>query len=172
MKRIAIILFISVLVINCKEQKKINAQYITDKFNESIENIYKIQYNVQNVMTFSDGNVWDNKGFAVLEKEPTDTIFGFSFYGIRNDINKSSIYKDGIGFQISNTENNFKQEKGGLHFLGSPGGQMIYRDFFKLDSVYKNVEFSETDNSYFLKYTFEDDLKNKNNRENKNNRIK
>ncbi len=161
MKRIAIIFFIPFIITSCKEQKKINIQYITDKFNENVENIDQIQYDVQNVMTFSDGNVWNNKGFAVLEKETTDTIFGFSFYGIRNDINKSSIYKDGIGFQISNTERNFEQEKGGLHFLGSPGGQMIYKDFFKLDSVYKNAEFSETEKGYVLKYTFDDDLKNK-----------
>ncbi|WP_203296776.1 TlpA family protein disulfide reductase [Luteirhabdus pelagi] len=161
MKKITIILLISVSVTSCKKEKEINVQYITDKFNETIENIDKVQYDVQNVMTFSDGNVWNNKGFAVLEKETSDTVFGFSFYGIRNDINKSSIYKDGIGFQISNSKRKFEQEKGGLHFLGSPGGQMIYRDFFKLDSVYKKVVFSETDSTYLLTYTFEDDLENK-----------
>ena len=161
MKRISIILLTSILLVSCKKQEEINIEYLSEKFNEIIENIDKVQYNVENIMTFSDGNIWDNKGFAVLEKKPSDTIFGFSFYGIRNDINKSSIYKDGIGFQISNAENNFKQEKGGLHFLGSPGGQMIYKDFFKLDSTYKNVGISETENSFIINYEFEDDLKNK-----------
>ena len=161
MKRISIILLTSILLVSCKKQEEINIEYLSEKFNESIENIDKVQYNVENIMTFSDGNISDNKGFAVLEKKPSDTIFGFSFYGIRNDINKSSIYKDGIGFQISNAENNFKQEKGGLHFLGSPGGQMIYKDFFKLDSTYKNVGISETENSFIINYEFEDDLKNK-----------
>jgi thiol-disulfide isomerase/thioredoxin/outer membrane lipoprotein-sorting protein len=162
MKRISIILLISILLVSCKKQEEVNIEYLSGKFNESIENIDKVQYNVENIMTFSDGNIWDNKGFAVLEKKPTDTIFGFSFYGIRNDINKSSIYKDGIGFQISNKKNNFRQEKGGLHFLGSPGGQMVYKDFFKLDNKYQNVEISETETSYILDYKFEDDLKNKN----------
>jgi thiol-disulfide isomerase/thioredoxin len=161
MKRISIILLTSILLVSCKKQKEINIEYLLGKFDESLENIDKVQYTVENIMTFSDGNVWDNKGFAVLEKKSSDTIFGFSFYGIRNDINKSSIYKDGIGFQISNAENNFKQEKGGLHFLGSPGGQMIYKDFFKLDSIYKNVEISETENSFIINYEFEDDLENK-----------
>lgn len=161
MKRILIIFLTSILLINCKKQQEINIEYLSEKFNESIEKIDIVQYNIENIITFSDGNVWDNKGFAVLEKKPSDTIFGFSFYGIRNDINKSSIYKDGIGFQISNEKNNFKQEKGGLHFLGSPGGQMVYKDFFKLETDYKNVQVSETENSFVLEYKFEDDLKNK-----------
>ncbi len=160
MKRITIILLLFSIVTSCKKEEEINVQYITNKFNESVESIDQIQYDVQNVMTFSDGNIWNNKGFAILEKEIADTIFGFSFYGIRNDINKSSIYKDGVGFKISNSERNFKQEKGGLHFLGSPGGQMIYKDFFKLDTVYKDLDFSETDQVYVLKYKFEDDVEN------------
>ncbi|OZV66127.1 TlpA family protein disulfide reductase [Winogradskyella aurantia] len=161
MKRISIIFLTSILFINCKKQQEINIEFLSEKFNESVEKIDRVQYNVENIMTFSDGNVWDNKGFAILEKKPSDTIFGFSFYGIRNDINKSSIYKDGIGFQISNEKNNFRQEKGGLHFLGSPGGQMVYKDFFKLETDYKNVQVSETENSFIIEYKFEDDLKNK-----------
>lgn len=161
MKRISIIFLTSILLINCKKKQEINIEYLSEKFNQSVEKIDRVQYNVENIMTFSDGNVWDNKGFAVLEKELSDTIFGFSFYGIRNDINKSSIYKDGIGFQISNEKNNFRQEKGGLHFLGSPGGQMVYKDFFKLETDYKNVQISETENSFILEYKFKDDLKNK-----------
>ncbi len=160
MKKISIILLTSILLLNCKKQEKVDIQYLSKKFNESVENIDKIQYNVQNTRTFSDGNIWDNKGFAVLEKEPNDTIFGFSFYGIRNDINNSAIYKDGIGFLISNEKNNFRQEKGGLHFLGSPGGQMIYKDLFKLDDNYKSVEILETENSFIINYEFEVDLEN------------
>jgi len=161
MKGISIILLISIFLVNCKKKEKVDIQFLSQKFNESIENIDKIQYNVRNIMTFSNGNVWDNKGFAVLEKDTTDSIFGFSFYGIRNDINKSAIYQDGIGFQISNEKNNFRQENGGLHFLGSPGGQMIYKDLFKLDKEFKNIEISESENSFILDYKFEDDLKNK-----------
>lgn len=154
-------LLISILLVSCKKQEEINIEYITKKFNKNIENIKIVEYKIQNIRTFSNGTVWDNEGFAVLEKDKNDTIFGFSFYGIRNDINKSSIYKDGIGFQISNNKNNFRQRKAGLHFSGSVGGQMVYKDFFKLDTDYKNVQISETENSFILEYKFEDDLKNK-----------
>lgn len=155
MNRILIILVTSILLVSCKEQPKVDIEYLSKEFDARFDKINRVQYNVQNIMTFPEGTVWDNKGFAVLEKEPNDTIFGFSFYGIRNDINRSAIYKNGIGFQISNEKNTFRQEKGGLHFLGSPGGQMIYKDFFHLDTNYKSVEVTETDSSYIINYLFE-----------------
>lgn len=161
MKKVLTTLLIITLFISCKQQTKVGITYITQKFNEKMDTVNSIQYNVQNSMLFSDGNKWDNSGFAVIEKNPNDTIFGFSFYGFKNEINKSSIYKEGIGFEISNKNKSFKQEKQDLHFLGSNGGQMIYKDFFKLDSIYKNVKVTETENNYVVNYVFEDDLKNK-----------
>jgi thiol-disulfide isomerase/thioredoxin len=160
MKNILTILLFSILFLSFKKQPSVDIEFVAKHFNERICNIDKVQYNVRNIMTFIDGTVWDNKGFAVIEREQNDTIFGFSFYGIRNDINKSAIYKDNIGFQISNDSKSFKQEKGVLQFLGCPGGQMIYKDFFKLDTIYKSVEVTETDSCYIINYIFEDDLKN------------
>ncbi|MEM6722358.1 MAG: TlpA disulfide reductase family protein [Bacteroidota bacterium] len=160
MKKIAIILFTSIIVMSCNEKKELNIEDITNSFTEQVKKIQRIQYDVQNITQFSSGTVWDNTGFAILEREATDTIFGFSFYGIRDDVKSASIYKDGIGFDISNEDKTFEQEVGGLHFLGNPGGQMIYKDFFTLDSVYKSVAISETEDSYVLDYAFEDDVKN------------
>ncbi len=159
MRKILIYLSVLFLLTSCKNEQKIDIEYISQKFNENIKNIDKVQYNVENIITFPDGTVWDNEGFAVIEKEQTDTIFGFSFYGLRNDINKSAIYRKGIGFHISNEEKNYKQEKGSLHFLGRPGGQMIYKDFFKLDTEYKYAEVTENEDSYIINYTFEDNSK-------------
>ena len=111
-------------------------------------------------MEFSSDNVWDNKGFASLEKQANDSVFGFSFYGTRHDANRASIYNNGIGFQINKTTKKFEQEKGGLHFLGSPGGQMIQRGFFNVDKDYENAVLTETDSSFIIDYTFKDDKKN------------
>ena len=38
---------------------------------------------------------------------------------------------------------------------------MVYKDFFKLETDYNDVQISETENSFILEYKFEDDLKNK-----------
>lgn len=161
MNKILIVLLIVTLATSCEKNQKIDVQYVSQEFTKHIDRIEKLQYDVQKIMTFSSGDVWDNKGFAVLKREPKDTLFGFSFFGLRNEINKSSIYNNGIGFQISNKKKKFKQEKGSIHFLGSPGGQMIYKDFFKLDTIYENAKLIETEDSYVISYTFKDDLKNK-----------
>ena len=160
MKKISIIILISILLVNCKKQEEVDIKYLSKKFNESVENIDKIQYSVKLKMTFSTGNVSENNGFALIVKNPNDTIFGFSFYGMRSNINKATIYKNGIGFLISTENNKFKRVNPEQSLLGRYGGPMIYKDFFKFENNYKNVEISETENSYILDYEFEDDLKN------------
>lgn len=130
---------------------------ITAEFNRSIKEIKKIKYSVRNTTTFSSGNTRAVDGMAVIEVNSNDTILGFSFYGIRND-NRSYIYKDGYGFNIYDEDGKFRREKGGKYILGSPGGQMIYSDYFHLDSIYSSLEVEETDSSLILFYEFEDDL--------------
>jgi thiol-disulfide isomerase/thioredoxin len=161
MKKNLLILITCTVFISCKEPVKKDITYVNSKFYKAIEDIDAVQYDVQNIRTFSDGEHWDNKGFAVIELEPTDSIFGFHFYGIRNDINKSAIYKDGIGFHISNNDNSFEMEEIGSWVIAKPGGQMIQKGFFKLDQEYKNVSVIENEKSFVISYQFEDDIKNK-----------
>ena len=151
----------SIIFLSCSRQVNIDIEYISRNFRDNISKIDKVQYQVRNIIEFSSGKNWDNMGFVVMEKEEGDSIFGFSFYGIRNDINESTIYKDGIGFRIFGKEGKFRQEIGGLHLLGSPGGQMIYQHLFKLDTVYRTAEVTSTDSSYVIRYVFEDDLENR-----------
>ncbi|MCK7589173.1 redoxin family protein [Subsaxibacter sp. CAU 1640] len=161
MKNISITSLAVILLVSCKEKETVDIHYISEKFYENVESIEKIQYYVQSKMTFTDGNVSENVGFAIIEREPNDTIFGFSFYGIKTNNNKSTIYKNGLGFLISNNENNFRQVKAEHSLLDRYGGPMVYRDLFKLDRIYKSVNITETENSFILNFVFEDDLKNK-----------
>jgi thiol-disulfide isomerase/thioredoxin/outer membrane lipoprotein-sorting protein len=161
MKRILLFLPVLVLLTSCNREKEMDFASLIQKFDEKMESIETIQYDVRNVMEFADGDQWDNQGFAVINRDQNDSLFGFSFYGIRKDINMSAIYKDGNAFHIKNNENSYEQEKGWNGFLGRPGGQMIYKDFFKLDTVYENVAVTETEDNYVIHYDFEDDLENK-----------
>uniref|UniRef100_UPI00404A23F1 TlpA family protein disulfide reductase n=1 Tax=Gelidibacter sp. TaxID=2018083 RepID=UPI00404A23F1 len=159
MKNISSSVLLFLLILNCKQEEKIDINYISKEFNKRIENVEKIQYDVRKQMTFSDGNISDNEGLAIIEKQPNDKIFGFSFYGIMNNT-KSAIYRDGNGFLISNDKNEFKLVEVEQSFLGRYGAQMIYKDIFQLDDTYKSVEVLETENSYTITYKFEDDLEN------------
>jgi len=161
MKKLSIIFLISILLVNCKKQETVNIKYLSEKFNEIAENIDRIQYDVNLEIKFSDGNVSQNNGFAIIVKDPNDSIFGFSFYGMRRNINKATIYKNGTGFLVSTEDKKFKRVSPEHSLLGRYGGPMIYKDFFNFENNYVNVEISETENSFILNYELEDDLKNK-----------
>ena len=155
-----IIFFLSVIFLlgNCKTQKDINIDYVRNRFNSRIDQINIVQYEVRNISKFLDNSVWDNKGIAILDKNPKDSIFGFSFYAIKSDDNQSYIYKDGNGFNINHDDGQFSNEIGGHWVLGSSGGQMVYKDFFKLDSIYKDVKVTQSDTSIIVEYTFDDNI--------------
>jgi thiol-disulfide isomerase/thioredoxin len=113
---------------------------------------------MQRIDTFAKGGtVWNHTGVALIEKDKNDNIFGFSFYGKRDDIPKEYIYDSGNGFEISKSDKTYEIEPGHFGFIGSPGGQMVHQNIFKLDSVYKEVSVKETENSYLLSFEFEND---------------
>jgi len=161
MIKLSFILLVSILLVNCQPEESEDLKHITEKFYKKMNTINKLQYKGQNIITFGDGTVWDNKGSVILEKNQLDSIFGFSFYGIRNDVNRPYIYKEGVGYDINKDEGNFLQERGGLHSTGRAGGQMVYKDFFTLENSYLNIKTSETDSTIIIHYEFEDDFKNK-----------
>lgn len=158
MKKTFIVLLTTVIFWSCKEETKIDTNYVIAKFQENADNINLLEYRMQRIDTFPQGGtVWNNTGFALIEKDKNDKVFGFSFYGKRDDIEKEYIYDVGNGFEISKTDKTYKVEPGYFGFIGSPGGQMVHQNIFKLDSIYKNVSLSETENSYLLSFEFEND---------------
>lgn len=155
----AFLILLSVLSISCNQDPKqeITPDYVMSKFKEKSREIRKLEYQAQRIDTFTSGAVWNNHGYALIEKDKNDTVFGFSFYAKRNDIPKEYIYDQGRAFDISQENKNYETEKGHYGHLGSPGGQMVHQSLFKLDSVYKKVSIEETPETYILHFEFEDD---------------
>lgn len=157
MKRITTLLLFAFLIIgSCKKNKEVDIDYVVSQFKKNSQEIEKAEYKVQRIDTFPGGDVWNNEGYALIEKKDNDEIFKFSFYGKRNDDDKEYLYDKGNGFQINNTDKNYRLVYAG-GMLGSSGGQMIVENIFNLDSIYKNVELIEEENKYLLKYTLEPD---------------
>ena len=147
-----------VLFYSCKEENKIDKNFVIPKFQENAGKINSLEYRIQRIDTFAQGGaVWSNTGVALIEKDKNDKIFGFSFYGKRDDIPKEYIYDAGNGFEISKTDKTYRIEPGHFGLIGSPGGQMVHQNIFRLDTVYKHVSLSETENFYFVTYEFEND---------------
>jgi thiol-disulfide isomerase/thioredoxin len=157
MRNFLIVFMLAVVIISCKKEEKIDFEYVTTKFKEHSNNVERIEYNAQKIDTFPGGVVWNNKGYALIEKDANDDIFGFSFYGKRNDVDKEYLYDKGNGFEISKKDEIFEIDSRNFGFIGSPGGQMISRQIFYLDSIYKSAELIESSDKYILKYEFEDD---------------
>lgn len=156
MKKVLFIFLAVITFISCQKKENGDVDQVISKFNQNVKKIEKVEYKAQRIDTISDGFVWNNKGYALIEKNQQDKMFGFSFYGKRNDLEKSNLYHNGKAFEIKNQEKKFKSI-GHEGVVGSPGGQMVSENIFRLDSIYKSVELVEKENSYILKYSFEPD---------------
>ena len=158
MRKIVVFVIAVASLFSCKEKVVVDENYVIAKFKENSSKINSLQYRIQRIDTFAQGGtVWNNTGRAIIEKDKEDKVFGFSFYGKRDDIPKEYIYDSGKGFEISKRDSTYKLREGHYGFLGTPGGQMIPQNIFKLDSIYKKVTLSEKINSYMLTYEFEND---------------
>jgi thiol-disulfide isomerase/thioredoxin len=158
MKKTILFIFAISLFMNCKTEIKVDEKYVITKFQESSDKINALEYSIQRIDSFAKGGiVWNNSGNAIIEKNKKDKVFGFSFYGKRDDNPNEFIYDAGNAFEISKNDRTYKIKQGNSSFTGSPGGQMILKNIFKLDSVYKKVSLSETEKSYLLTYEFEND---------------
>ena len=131
-------------------------EYVISRYNEFSNQLQKIEYQAHNIDTFASGSIWNKKGYALIEKDKKDSIFGFSFYGKRSDFEESCIYQKGTEFSISTQAKSYKIRPIDQHVLGSPGGQMIAPEIFHLDSIYETRELIETKDKYILKFHFKD----------------
>jgi thiol-disulfide isomerase/thioredoxin len=135
-----------------------DVDFVISRYSEILNQLQKIEYRAHKIDTFATGSIWNNEGYALIEREMKDSIFGFSFYGIRFDIDRSFIYDDGIGLNIENKTKSYRIDPGHPGMLGSPGGQMIAPEIFHLDSVFETRELLIKPEKFILKYKFKDNI--------------
>lgn len=156
MSRFLIILIGFLILISCQKEEKMSSNKVVANYNSKLKSVDKISYNMRKIDTFSDGTVWDKKGKVLIEKDNTDSIFGFSYYAKNLKHNYTSIYHNYNHFGIENDAKEFEQEKAGEYVLGSPGGQMIYRDVFNFDKEVDDKSLEITESSYIITYELPD----------------
>lgn len=149
-----VILILLLLVFNC--QNKISTSSVIDKYNAKTSSYNKIEYNIRRIDTFSNNKVWNKLGKVLLEKRKNDTLFSMSFLIESYTHNKNYLYDNYRSFEISNKNHDYKLT-GSYGFLGNPGGQLVSKVFFGLDSVYKSVHLKEINDTYELQYLFKND---------------
>lgn len=142
----------------CQSEKTVDVEFILLNFKEHADRIQKLEFKTKRIDSFEQHDVVvNNSGHALIEKDWSDTNFGFSFYGKRDDVPTEYIYDKHMGYEYSKTDSTYKSYYTEYGFLGSPGGQMIPINIFELDTVYKSLTVSETDSLYILLYTYDDD---------------
>jgi len=158
MKKLCVVLLGTGILFSCAKEPVVDANYVIEKYNENINKVNAIEYRMQRIDSFAkSGEVWNNTGVALLEKNKDDKVFGFSFYGKRDDINKEYLYDDGKGFEILLDSKSYYMEPEDYGIIGSPGGQMAHYNVYNMFSTYKSVQLEEIDESFRLIYGFEDD---------------
>jgi thiol-disulfide isomerase/thioredoxin len=129
-----------------RELKKLYSEYLIKQ-----GKIDLIQYRVNRIDTFATGHVWNNSGTASLERNNRDSIFKFSFYGKRDDLDRENIYVENKHFQIYQKTKTFRIENNyGIHVLGAPGGQMIVEDLLNPDTLNATITLEDKDNDSFV----------------------
>ena len=139
-----------------KDSKSIlaNSLQLNNVYNAMLEKQKQISimgYNVRRIDTFNINTVWDHKGVATLQRNSNDSIFGFSFYGKREDLARVSFYIENRHFQVFEDDRTYKIEtNSGHHTLGSPGGQMVVVDLLNLEYYEGDISIETCDPENFI----------------------
>lgn len=159
MNKLLTSLLVIILLSSCKNM--IDEEYVITQFQENSGKIDAMEFRVHKIDTFTteQRNVWNNTGFAIIEKDEKDKLFGFSFYGKRDDSEKEYIYdsENGNGYEISKKDKTYEVEPNPNWYHTTSGGQMIPSNILVLDSIYKKVSLKVTDKTYILTYELYDD---------------
>jgi thiol-disulfide isomerase/thioredoxin len=150
-------LIVSLSFMSCKQEPAMTFEDFQTAFHRANDSIKVLSYHMHRIDTFADGAVWDNKGFAHLERSERDTIFGFNFYAKRDDVPQMSIYDQGKCFDLDMEEMVYELTPGGYYFTGSPGGQMVSAAFFELDKSYETVTVRPLNEGWEVVYSYPDD---------------
>lgn len=158
MKKTLILLLAAIFFTDCKkEETKIDEDYVISKYQERLDKIDKLEYEMKVERSSSNHETMSFVGKALISKSKEDSLLGYHFYAVRNDIPREYIYDGNETFQLEDEDKTYRLRGAHDGIMGLPGGQMIYKGMFKTQSEYEEVKLSENDSSYSLRYELEDD---------------
>ncbi|NVO32316.1 hypothetical protein [Hymenobacter lapidiphilus] len=100
------------------------------KYQAAIGSFRTADYVVQRIDTFGNGQVWNNTGRVVLQRNPTSKLLGAAFLASRPDLAQSYFYDGTTGFELDDKAKTFilVKEPYEPSVLGSPAGQMLVEE--------------------------------------------
>ncbi|NVO33515.1 TlpA family protein disulfide reductase [Hymenobacter lapidiphilus] len=113
------------------------------KYQAAIGSFRTADYVVQRIDTFGNGQVWNNTGRVVLQRNPTSKLLGAAFLASRPDLAQSYFYDGTTGFELDDKAKTFilVKEPYEPSVLGSPAGQMLVEELLAIDPTYETVTY-------------------------------
>jgi len=142
---------------SCKQDKNDDLDYILSQYKEASDNISKISYKIKRLDSFAQGEVWDLEGYTLIERKQNDPVLGYHFYGDNQTFKFKNIYDGKDAYRIDDNENTLLSIFTNSSVLSEPGGQMVSKYLFSLDSVYKSIKLLKDKDYHKIRYDFEID---------------
>jgi len=157
MKILFFFVFVPIFIF-AQNVKNSEREYILEKFSEVRNKIYNLEYNVERIDTFSDGDISTLKGYALITRDEEDSEFGYHFFGECFDHPDQQNLYDGINsFDIDKEGKTYKITKSVKGYLGEQMIMRIAGMIFTPDNSYSNVVILFNDTSYIIEYQFKDE---------------
>ena len=119
-----------------------------------------VSYSTRRTDTFTTGDIRERTGKVKTIRDESDKEFGFQFWAKRDDLNNEVLYDGRMTYDLDTEKKTYRtitHREDFYHVLGSPGGQMVFKDLLRLDtSKAKSFEVKETADKYFLLMRYAD----------------
>jgi len=138
-----------------------SADVLISRIQKAQKELQAISYTLHRIDTFTSGTIWKNSGRCQLDLREPDSALGFRFWARRDDYNGETLYDGKVAYAIEHKNKTYDaitQAAKVHHALGSPGGQMVFKDLVRLDtSKVMSMEAKEEADRYLLRFLYAED---------------
>ncbi|MBK5269907.1 MAG: TlpA family protein disulfide reductase [Bacteroidia bacterium] len=123
-------------------------------------NINTAMYSVERTDTLVTDDIRTMSGNVIIEKDNTDTLFGFRFWAKKDSDKSERIYDGHIGYETNLDARNYRLLNTGQelrYLLYNGGAQVVVPELIHIDtSGVKKTEVSEDNKYYYLTFYYPD----------------
>lgn len=133
-------------LVTVPNQNKSNPKELTELFNTFLSKqfqIARIKYNTRRIDTLLNGDIWNNTGKVLLERDKKDSILNISFISKMDSMDFDNIYFQNTSYMVYTFKFYMKESNFKNHIFGTPGGQLVITDLLDIDTT--NVRYSLSD---------------------------
>ncbi|MCK9618733.1 MAG: TlpA family protein disulfide reductase [Lentimicrobiaceae bacterium] len=139
-------------LVTVPNQNKSDSKELTELFNAFLNKqaqINIIKYNVIRIDTLLNGNIWNNTGKVLLERDKKDSILNISFISKMDSMDFENIYFQNTNYMVFTSKFYMKEPNFKNHIFGSPGGQLVITDLLNIDTTNVRYSLSDADDKHF-----------------------